>query len=122
VKNFHIHHDLPCHFPKKARRLRWFVPSSLKNVLLRCFHDGISAGHLVLRKTLGKVASYFWWPGMRNEVSKYVQECELCQRAKPAQNTRVGLHSAEPPAQPMEKFSWIFWVLWSEPKEAIFPF
>ena len=34
---------------------------------------------------------------------KYVQGCELCQRAKPAQNTRVGLHSAEPSAQPLDK-------------------
>ena len=34
---------------------------------------------------------------------KYVQGCELCQRAKPAQNTRVGLHSIEPSAQPLDR-------------------
>ena len=27
----------------------------------------------------------------------------MCQRAKPAQNTNVGLHAAQPPSQPMEK-------------------
>jgi len=31
----------------------------------------------------------------------YVRKCELCPRAKPAQNTRVGLHSASPVALPM---------------------
>ena len=40
---------------------------------------------------------------MRNDVFKYVQQCELCQRAKPAQNTRVGLLSAEPSSYPMER-------------------
>jgi hypothetical protein len=75
----------------------------LKNMLLRCFHDGSFAVHFGARKTLGKVASNFWWLVMRNEVFKYDQECELCERANPAQNMRVGLHSSEPPSQPMEK-------------------
>jgi len=72
-------------------------------MVLRYFHDGVFAGHLGARKTLDKVASNFWWPGMRKEVFRYVRGCELCQRAKPAQNTHVGLHSAEPSARPMEK-------------------
>jgi hypothetical protein len=29
--------------------------------------------------------------------------CELCQRANPAQDTRVGLHSADPSTRPMER-------------------
>jgi len=32
-----------------------------------------------------------------------LRRCHLCQRAKPAQDTRVGLHSASPSSQPMEK-------------------
>jgi hypothetical protein len=51
----------------------------------------------------GKIASNFWWPGLRNEVLDYVRKCETSQRAKPAQDTRVGLHSAEPSSRPMEK-------------------
>ena len=40
---------------------------------------------------------------MRKDVFYYVRQCELCQRAKPAQNMCVGLHSAEPCSEPMEK-------------------
>jgi len=40
---------------------------------------------------------------MRAEIFQYVRQCSLCQRAKPAQNTRVGLHAAEPAARPMER-------------------
>jgi hypothetical protein len=40
---------------------------------------------------------------MRLEIFDYVRKCDLCQRAKPAQDTRVGLHAASPSSQPMEK-------------------
>jgi len=40
---------------------------------------------------------------MRTEVFQCVRKCDLCQRDKPAQNARVGLHAAEPSTQPMEK-------------------
>jgi hypothetical protein len=72
-------------------------------MLLQYFHDGVLDGHLEARKTLVKIVSNFWWPSMRKDVFEYVRKCELCQRAKPAQNMRVGLHSAEPCSEPMEK-------------------
>jgi hypothetical protein len=75
----------------------------LRCMVVRYFHDGIFAGHLGTRKTLGKISSNCWWPSMRNEVFNYVHKCELCQRMKPVQNARVGLHSAEPSSYPMEK-------------------
>jgi hypothetical protein len=40
---------------------------------------------------------------MRKDVFDYVRKCELCQRAKPAQNAHVGLHSANPCSEPMKK-------------------
>ena len=40
---------------------------------------------------------------MRLEIFSYVRGCELCQRAKPAQDSRVGLHSASPVTAPMER-------------------
>ena len=101
--NFCIHNGLLCYSPKKGRRRRWVVPSSLRRMFLQYFHDGVLAGHLGARKTLGKIVSNFWWPSMRKDVFYYVRQCELCQRAKPAQNMRVGLHSAEPCSEPMEK-------------------
>ena len=40
---------------------------------------------------------------MRDNIFLYVRQCDLCQRAKPAQDTRVGWHATQPPTQPMEK-------------------
>ena len=101
--NFCVHKVALCYLPNRARRRRSVVPPSLKMMLLRYYHDGVFAGHLGAQKTFFKVASNFWWPGMRGDVFKFVQGCELCQRAKPAQNAREGLHSAEPSAQPLDR-------------------
>ena len=79
------------------------VPASLRPMLLHYFHDAVLSGHLGARKTLCRISTNFWWPQMRAEVFKYVRKCELCQRAKPAQDTRVGLHSSTPSSSPMER-------------------
>jgi len=44
----------------------------LEGHVIACYHDGIFAEHLGERKTFAKIASNFWWPGMREEVFKYV--------------------------------------------------
>ena len=67
-------------------------------MLLHYFHDSVLAGHLGAFKTYRKIASNFRWPKMRIEIFHYVRKCELCQRAKPAQNTQLGLHAAHPPS------------------------
>jgi hypothetical protein len=103
VENFQIHKGLLCFYPRKARRRRWVVPTPLRPMLLKYFHDAVVSGHLGAHKTFYKVAVNFWWPKMRTDIFRYVRKCDLCQRAKPAQNTQVGLHSANPSSQPMEK-------------------
>ena len=72
-------------------------------MLLHYFHDAVLSGHLGTRNTFFRIARNFWWPRMRGEIFQYVNSCELCQRAKPAQDARVGLHSSTPSSTPMEK-------------------
>ena len=55
-------------------------------------------------KTTQKIAGNFYWPKMRTEIFDYVHRCDLCQRLKPAQNTRVGLHSDNLFSEPTERF------------------
>jgi hypothetical protein len=100
--NFSICRNLLCYYPKCAKRRRWVVPASLRPTLLYYFHDTDLSGHRGARKTLSKITAKFWWPRMTAEVFKYVRRCDLCQRAKLAHNTCVGLHSRTPSSQPME--------------------
>ena len=103
VGNFRLHKNLVSFMPRGAKRNRWVVPPILRAMLLKYFHDAPFAGHLGAFKTYCKIAVNFWWPKMRAEIFQYVRRCDLCQRAKPAQNTQVGLHTAQPPSSPMDK-------------------
>ena len=103
AEDFQIRRSLVCYVPRGAKRSRWVVPLILRSMVLKYFHDSAFAGHLGAFKTFHKVAANFWWPKMLTEIFQYVRKCDLCQRAKPAQNTNVGLHAAQPLSLPMEK-------------------
>ena len=72
-------------------------------MILEYFHDSALSAHLGVAKTLRRVAKDFYWPDLRPDVVKYVRQCEGCQRAKPAQNTQVGLHDSKFVSKPMER-------------------
>ena len=99
-ENFQRHKGLLCYRPKQAKRRRWIVPASLREMLLKYFHDSVFSGHLGAWKSYHKIASNFWCPKMRLEIFAYVRRCELCQRAKPAQDCRVGVTFGEPCYRP----------------------
>jgi hypothetical protein len=40
---------------------------------------------------------------MKSEVCDFVRRCQDCHWAKPAQNSRVGLHSSEVVTRPLER-------------------
>lgn len=66
----------------ESNRLRIYVPSESRKLLLQLAHDdNISGGHLGIRKTSLKLIR-FWWPQMRKEVEDYVRTCDLCQHFK----------------------------------------
>jgi RNase H-like domain found in reverse transcriptase/Integrase zinc binding domain len=56
-------------------------PLLYKNVL-ELYHDHPSAGHPGILKTLTMVLADYWWPGIRNFVTKYMQGCAICQSTK----------------------------------------
>lgn len=52
-------------------------------------HDNPSAGHPGRAKTLEKLSRTYWWKTMKRDVFRYVQGCEVCQKAKPDQQPRA---------------------------------
>ena len=71
--------------------------------MLLCYHDSAMSGHLGGRQTFPKIATNFWLSRIPSEVFNYVRKCDLCQRAKPAQDARVGMHAASPCSRLMER-------------------
>jgi hypothetical protein len=103
VDNFQRHKRLLCYCPKGTRSRRWLVPISLRAILLQYFHDSVLSAHLGVLNTFQEIARTYFWPRTRAEIFDYVRLCVLCQRVKPAQNSRLGLHSALPVSEPMER-------------------
>lgn len=70
------------------RRLRtsseWkeVVPKQERSTVLSRLHDEPTAGHLGVQKTLYRVQEHYYWPKMRQDISKYVSHCRTCQQTK----------------------------------------
>lgn len=56
------------------------LPHELRDGVLEVAHDAILGGHLGCQKTLDRVQSNFYWPGMQADVTRYCQSCDICQR------------------------------------------
>ncbi|XP_075785301.1 uncharacterized protein LOC142829504 [Pelodiscus sinensis] len=57
------------------------VPGCHRRAVLRLAHDIPAAGHMGTEKTLARVLSRFFWPGVYQEVRDYCQSCPNCQLA-----------------------------------------
>lgn len=57
-------------------------------MILSLAHD-FMGGHLGVKKTLGKVLRYFYWPGISSDVRHFCQSCHVCQMSgKPNQKLK----------------------------------
>ena len=59
------------------------VPIKFRETVLKLAHDSPMAGHLGIQKTLRRIMSKFYWPGVHGDVRRYCISCELCQRTVP---------------------------------------
>lgn len=59
------------------------IPEALRRKVMTIAHDSILGGHLGTKKTLDRISSSFYWPGIQGDVKRYCQSCDLCQRTFP---------------------------------------
>ncbi|GFY15017.1 retrovirus-related Pol polyprotein from transposon 297 [Trichonephila clavipes] len=58
---------------------RVYIPKSLRNEIVREFHDKPLAGHLGRFKTYHKIRNVCYFPYMRKFIDQYVSTCHMCQ-------------------------------------------
>jgi hypothetical protein len=102
-KKFSLRNGALVYHPARGKPKRYLLPESLRPMVLDYFHCSPLSAHLGMTKTLNRISRVFYWPDMRNQVCEFVRACLPCQRAKPAQGTRVGQHSSEVVTRPMER-------------------
>jgi hypothetical protein len=79
------------------------LPSSLRLHVLQMAHEIPIAGHLGVKKTLARISSHFWWPGLGKSVAYFCKTCDVCQRmAKSYKPPRAELHSLPVVTEPFK--------------------
>ena len=59
------------------------VPKAKRTVILKMGHESIMAGHMAIQRTLDRIMSNFYWPGIHGDVTRYCRSCDICQRTTP---------------------------------------
>lgn len=83
------------------------VPKKYRDEILSVAHENPLAGHLGVTKTHDKITRYFNWSGIRGDIRKFFQTCNICQVAgKP--NQQIPKAPLRPITATEEPFSRIF--------------
>jgi hypothetical protein len=89
LKRFQIEDGILYYFEhSKSARLRQLqlkvVPGPLRSLVIAACHSSPFGGHSGTQKTLYRIQSRFWWPGMLRDIKTGVQGCAHCNLANAA--------------------------------------
>jgi hypothetical protein len=59
-----------------------YIPKSLRVTLFKMLHEDPSAAHPGRQATLFSMRANYYWPLMYQDIERWIQECDLCQRVK----------------------------------------
>ncbi|MCG7875094.1 MAG: RNase H-like domain-containing protein [Candidatus Thiodiazotropha endolucinida] len=59
------------------------VPSKFRDMVLKLAHETILAGHMSTARTVSRVLSEFYWPGVQSDTKRFCRSCDICQRTVP---------------------------------------
>jgi len=71
---------------------RIYVPNNkkIREEILKENHNSVDVGYLGQHKMLELLKRTYWWPGLKEDVKKYIQECFKCQQNKVQHQRKVG--------------------------------
>ena len=92
------------HHPKHTEDdgLQAIAPKSVRHRVFYLLHNIRLAGHQGIARTTALVKKRFWWPMMKEDVQRWIQECVVCQERKKGTHKPHPLHQ-EQANYPMER-------------------
>ena len=83
--------------------IKFCVPESLTEEIIREYHDNSHPGIEICHD---KISRKYFWPGMRKNISEFIQSCHFCQTSKPNNHpNRASLGKFRTPTGPYETLS-----------------
>ena len=79
---------------------RIYVPNNkkIREEILEENHNLVDVEHPGQQRMLELIKKNYWWPGIKEDVKKYIQECFKCQQNKIKHQKKAGkLHLLEIP-------------------------
>ena len=77
---------------------RIYVPNNkkIKEEILKENHNLVDVEHLGQHRMLELLKRTYWWPGLKKDIKRYIQECFKCQQNKVQHQRKAGeLHPLE---------------------------
>lgn len=65
---------------KSGHKIQLVVPEIFRKEILGVKHDLPLAGHTMFKRTLTKIRLVFYWSGILNDIKKYLDSCQICQK------------------------------------------
>ncbi|VDI64007.1 Hypothetical predicted protein [Mytilus galloprovincialis] len=62
--------------------LQFIVPEIWKENIMKMLHDDIQVGHFGIHKTVARAQNRFYWVNHKDEITKWVQNCIVCNSRK----------------------------------------
>jgi len=87
---------------------RIYVPNNkkIKKEIFKENHDSGDVGHPGQHRMLELIKRTYWWPGLKKDVKKYIQECFKCQQNKVQHQRKAEeLYPLEIPKGPWQEIS-----------------
>ena len=74
-------------------KTRLVIPSSSSfiSAIMQEGHSGPIEGHSGILKTLKRIATSFYWVGMKTDIQRFVTRCDICQKYKSSNLAPDGL-------------------------------
>ena len=71
---------------------RIYIPNNrkIKEQILQENHDPVDVGHPGQKRIMELVKRNYWWPGLKEDIKKYVQKCFKCQQNKVQHQKKSG--------------------------------
>jgi hypothetical protein len=85
---------------------RILVPPSLRDQLIRQHHHDLQ--HVSHPKVLTSLSRHYFWPKMKTDVRRVVEDCELCENEKGKRRLAHGMFASDTTFKPRSRYSMDF--------------